>query len=40
MQDLNLPRRPQKRAQAEQFGFRVEAPGMVDVTNECYDNPR
>ncbi|MFB9807332.1 SWIM zinc finger family protein [Haladaptatus pallidirubidus] len=29
----------QKRAQAKQFGFRVEAPGMVEATNEIHENP-
>ena len=29
----------QNRAQAEQFAFDVDAPGMVDVTNESYDKP-
>ncbi|WP_227377991.1 SWIM zinc finger family protein [Haladaptatus halobius] len=29
----------QKRAQWEQFTFDVEAPGMVDVTNESHENP-
>ncbi len=29
----------QKRAQWEQFSFDVEAPGMVEVTNESHDNP-
>ncbi len=28
-----------QRAQAEQFGFRVEAPGIVEVTNESNENP-
>ncbi len=28
-----------KHAQWEQFGFRVEAPGMVEVANESHDNP-
>ncbi|WP_231189025.1 SWIM zinc finger family protein [Haladaptatus sp. DYF46] len=29
----------QKRAQTEQFSFQIEAPGMVEVTNESHDNP-
>ncbi|GAA0236325.1 SWIM zinc finger family protein [Haladaptatus pallidirubidus] len=29
----------QKRAQWEQFGFRVESPGMVDVTNQSHEKP-
>jgi hypothetical protein len=29
----------QKRAQVEQFGFAVEAPGIVDVTNESQEIP-
>jgi hypothetical protein len=28
-----------KRAQWEQFSFDVEAPGMVEVTNESHENP-
>jgi hypothetical protein len=29
----------QKRAQAEQFFFDVQAPGLIDVTNESHKNP-
>ncbi|WP_227377589.1 SWIM zinc finger family protein [Haladaptatus halobius] len=29
----------QKRAQAEQFSFNVDAPGLIEVTNEIHDNP-
>jgi hypothetical protein len=29
----------QKRAQWKQFSFDVDAPGMVDVTNESHENP-
>ncbi|WP_227379556.1 SWIM zinc finger family protein [Haladaptatus halobius] len=29
----------QQRAQTEQFSFDIEAPGLVDVTNECHENP-
>jgi hypothetical protein len=29
----------QKRAQWEQFSFDVEAPGMVEVTNESHETP-
>ncbi|WP_435158304.1 SWIM zinc finger family protein [Haladaptatus sp. DFWS20] len=29
----------QKRAQAEQFAFDVETPGLIDVTNESHENP-
>jgi TFIIF-interacting CTD phosphatase-like protein len=29
----------QKRAQAEQFSFDVDAPGLVEVTNESHENP-
>ncbi|WP_458191035.1 SWIM zinc finger family protein [Haladaptatus sp. NG-WS-4] len=29
----------QKRAQAEQFSFDVDAPGTVEVTNESHENP-
>ncbi|MFH5802075.1 SWIM zinc finger family protein [Haladaptatus sp. CMAA 1911] len=28
-----------KRAQAEQFSFDVDAPGLIQVTNESYENP-
>ncbi|WP_266083383.1 SWIM zinc finger family protein [Haladaptatus caseinilyticus] len=30
---------PQNRAQAEQFSFDVDAPGLVEVTNESHENP-
>ena len=30
----------QKRAQTEQFSFDVDAPGMVEVTNERHENPQ
>ncbi|WP_435158584.1 hypothetical protein [Haladaptatus sp. DFWS20] len=29
----------QNRAQAEQFSFDVDAPGLVEVTNESHENP-
>ncbi|GAA0250762.1 hypothetical protein ACFFQF_27120 [Haladaptatus pallidirubidus] len=29
----------QKRAQWEQFSYDIEAPGMVEVTNESHENP-
>ncbi|GAA5052314.1 SWIM zinc finger family protein [Haladaptatus pallidirubidus] len=29
----------QKPAQAEQFSYSIEVPGMVDVTNESHENP-
>ncbi|WP_231188638.1 SWIM zinc finger family protein [Haladaptatus sp. DYF46] len=29
----------QNRAQAEQFSFDVDAPGLLTVTNESYENP-
>ncbi|GKZ16097.1 hypothetical protein HAL_39780 [Haladaptatus sp. T7] len=29
----------QKRAQTEQFAFDVDAPGLVEVTNESHENP-
>ncbi len=29
----------QKRAQWERFSFDVNAPGIVDVVNECHKNP-
>ncbi|WP_227357318.1 SWIM zinc finger family protein [Haladaptatus salinisoli] len=37
--ELEADETAQKRAQWEQFSFRVEAPGMVDVTNESHDTP-
>ena len=37
--ELEADETAQKRAQWEQFSFRVEAPGMVEVTNESHDNP-
>jgi hypothetical protein len=30
----------QKRAQTEQFAFDVDAPGLVEVTNESHENPK
>ncbi|WP_435158823.1 hypothetical protein [Haladaptatus sp. DFWS20] len=35
----NTAETAQKRAQWEQFDFDVEAPGLVDVTNESHDKP-
>ncbi|WP_435158863.1 hypothetical protein [Haladaptatus sp. DFWS20] len=29
----------QKRVQVEQFSFDVDAPGLVQVTNESHENP-
>ncbi|MFB9808010.1 SWIM zinc finger family protein [Haladaptatus pallidirubidus] len=29
----------QKRAQADQFSFDVNAPGLIEVTNESHENP-
>ncbi|WP_231188332.1 SWIM zinc finger family protein [Haladaptatus sp. DYF46] len=29
----------QKRAQTERFFFDIQAPGLVEVTNESHDNP-
>ncbi|WP_227379971.1 hypothetical protein [Haladaptatus halobius] len=29
----------QKRAQAEQFSFDVDAPGLLEVTNEIHETP-
>ncbi|WP_190303823.1 hypothetical protein [Haladaptatus sp. R4] len=29
----------QKRAQAEQFAFDVDALGLIEVTNESHENP-
>ena len=37
--ELGADETAQKRALAEQFGFHVEVPGMVDVTNESHENP-
>lgn len=37
--ELEADETVQKRAQWEQFSFRVEAPGMVEVTTESHDNP-
>ncbi|EFW92348.1 zinc finger SWIM domain protein [Haladaptatus paucihalophilus DX253] len=37
--ELESDEKAQKRAQWEQFGFHVEAPGQVEVTNESHDNP-
>ncbi|GAA0197410.1 hypothetical protein GCM10009000_008870 [Halobacterium noricense] len=37
--ELEADETAQKRAQAEQFSFDVDAPGMVDVTTESHENP-
>jgi hypothetical protein len=37
--ELESDEKAQKRAQWEQFGFCLEAPGQVEVTNESHDNP-
>ncbi|MFC6764652.1 SWIM zinc finger family protein [Natrinema soli] len=37
--ELEVDETAHKRAQWEQFGFRVEAPGMVEVTNQSHENP-
>ena len=37
--ELEADETAQKRAQAEQFSFDVDAPGLVDVTNESHENP-
>ncbi|MCO8245402.1 MULTISPECIES: hypothetical protein [unclassified Haladaptatus] len=37
--ELEADETAQKRAQWEQFSFNVDAPGMVEVTNESHDNP-
>jgi hypothetical protein len=37
--ELEADETAQKRAQWEQFAFDVDAPGLVDVTNESHENP-
>ena len=37
--ELEADETAQKRAQAEQFAFDVDAPGLIDVTNESHENP-
>ena len=37
--ELEADETAQKRAQWEQFSFDVDAPGMVEVTNESHENP-
>ncbi|MFH5802246.1 hypothetical protein [Haladaptatus sp. CMAA 1911] len=37
--ELEADETAQKRAQAEQFTFDVDAPGLIDVTNESHENP-
>ncbi|WP_458210960.1 SWIM zinc finger family protein [Haladaptatus sp. NG-SE-30] len=37
--ELEADETAQKRAQWEQFSFDVDAPGLIDVTNESHENP-
>ncbi|WP_266083071.1 SWIM zinc finger family protein [Haladaptatus caseinilyticus] len=37
--ELEADETAQKRAQAEQFSFDVDAPGLIEVTNESHENP-
>jgi hypothetical protein len=37
--ELEADETAQQRAQAEQFAFDVDAPGLVDVTNQSHENP-
>ncbi|WP_458210984.1 SWIM zinc finger family protein [Haladaptatus sp. NG-SE-30] len=37
--ELEADETAQKRAQWEQFSFDVDAPGLVEVTNESHENP-
>ncbi|WP_433631267.1 SWIM zinc finger family protein [Halomicrococcus sp. NG-SE-24] len=37
--DLESDEKARKRGQWDQFSFDVDAPGMVDVTNESYEDP-
>jgi hypothetical protein len=37
--ELEADETAQKRAQAEQFSFDVDAPGLIEVTNESHDKP-
>ncbi|WP_245800233.1 hypothetical protein [Haladaptatus litoreus] len=37
--ELEVAETAQKRAQAEQFSFNVDAPGLLTVTNESHENP-
>ncbi|WP_266080783.1 SWIM zinc finger family protein [Haladaptatus caseinilyticus] len=37
--ELETDETAQKRAQAEQFSFDVDVPGMVEVTNESHETP-
>ncbi|WP_227377903.1 SWIM zinc finger family protein [Haladaptatus halobius] len=37
--ELEVDEPAQKRAQAEQFSYEVQAPGMVEVANESHDTP-
>ncbi|WP_245800241.1 SWIM zinc finger family protein [Haladaptatus litoreus] len=37
--ELEADETAQKRAQADQFAFDVDAPGLVEVTNESHENP-
>ncbi|GAA0250475.1 hypothetical protein ACFFQF_32485 [Haladaptatus pallidirubidus] len=37
--ELEADETAQNRAQAEQFAFDVDAPGLVEVTTESHENP-
>ncbi|WP_227357306.1 SWIM zinc finger family protein [Haladaptatus salinisoli] len=37
--ELEADETAQKRAQWEHFSFDVDAPGLIDVTNESHENP-
>ncbi|ODR80044.1 hypothetical protein BG842_02980 [Haladaptatus sp. W1] len=37
--ELEADETAQKRAQWEQFSFDVDAPGLIEVTNESHENP-
>ena len=37
--ELEADETAQKRAQADQFAFDVDAPGLIEVTNERHDKP-
>jgi hypothetical protein len=39
LQTVTLTKRHKKRAQAEQFSFDVDAPGLIQVTNTSHENP-
>ena len=37
--ELEVDETAQQHAQTEQFAFDVDAPGMVEVTDESHENP-